>query len=102
MFDTRVYGLLLAFYCGSWLSNGHSIRTTTALLETASLSRILAASSLAGLSFCSVTGLRSLSKTYAGRLAYASCLGNAAIKSNGLSRTPPYRRSDRPSFWGDG
>lgn len=51
MRDPRIFGLLLAFFTGSWLSNGHIIRTTTVLLENASLGLILAASSMAGLGF---------------------------------------------------
>lgn len=51
MKEQRVYALLLAFFAGSWLTNGHIISTTTTLLRSASLSLILAASSLAGLGF---------------------------------------------------
>lgn len=47
----RIFPLLTAFFFGSWLSNGHIIQTTTVLLQEASPTLILAASSLAGLGF---------------------------------------------------
>lgn len=60
MKEARVYSLFFAFYAGSWISNGHIIRATSALLESASLQMILIVSSLAGLAFYAL--LRSLGR----------------------------------------
>ncbi len=67
MKDPRALPILLAFFAGSWLSNGHVIRSTGALLEQGSLTLILAVSSLAGLGFYAL--LRFLDRWQRGNLA---------------------------------
>lgn len=89
MMNSKVTALMFAFFAGSWLSNGQIIRTTTVLLETASLTLILAASSLAGLFFFGL--LRLL-----GRWHRPSLAGALMLPMWGLLQALPQMAGDYP------